>query len=217
MPDLVTFAARGISQGSAWVPLVACAAGLASSFGPCVAPRFVAAVGIAADSPPRERYHRLAAFAGGLCGGYVLLVTTIALVARIAAWSSTVDAALAVGFACAAIGAAREPSAHTCVRPLAGSSAKAFMIGISLALIGSPCCAPILIFLAGAAPLTGGAPLVALAAAAFAAGHIAPVVLAGAFAGQLSRRFDRPVLAHARATVVTGLFLGLCAYYGVMA
>lgn len=188
-----------------------------SSLGPCVAPRFVAAIGIAADAAHQERAYRLAAFAGGVCSGYALLVTTAALIARVAAWSSQIDAVLAVGFACAAAGAARERTPHACDRPRAGSRAKAFVIGLSLSLIGSPCCAPVVIFLAGAAPLTGGAGAAALAGAAFAAGHVAPVVLAGAFAGRFSCRFDRPIVANARATVVAGLFLGLCAYYGVMA
>lgn len=217
MTDLVSLAARELSESSGWLPLVAFAAGLATSLGPCVAPRFVAVVGLAAASPRRERGQRLAAFACGLCGGYVLLVTSAALIARLAAWSSQIDVVLAGAFAVAAIHAARERPGHACERPPAGSRAKSFAIGVSLALIGSPCCAPIVMFLAGSASLTAGAPQLALAGAAFAAGHVMPVVFAGACAGEFARRLHHPVLAHARATVVAGLFLGLSAYYGLMA
>lgn len=204
------------SGGSAWTPLFAFAAGAMTAVGPCAAPRFVAIVGLTSGRTRTAALRRLGAFAVGTCAGYAAIASTLSLLRVLGAWSAIAYAVLAACFGAAAIAHAFKETPHSCRRDVPASGSAAFLTGASLTLVASPCCAPVLVLLASVASFTLSVPMLIGSAAAFALGHVAPLLIVGSSASGIARRFQAPGWSGALATVNTGLFLGLCAYYTVL-
>ena len=198
---------------NAAIPFAAGLAGVATSVGPCVAPRFVAVVAIAQSGSRRARYERVSAFACGVAAGYAVLTSAMSMLTRLTAWTSAIDGLLAAVFVIAAIRSATSSARHRCRDESTASAGRAFVTGMSLSLVGSPCCAPVLLGLAALSGSTITPAAVAIAAGCFALGHVIPLVAVGSVAAEAVRAFAAPSWANARATVACGLFLGLGAFY----
>ena len=193
------------------VPIAAFAGGLASSIGPCAAPRFLAAASLCAGSSGVRRCVLLATFGAGLAVSYVLASTLGNALARLSAISPYAYAV--VGAGCIASGAARLFRAHACRRrPMpARSFGLAFLSGAAFVGVASPCCGPLAI----AFGMQAGVASLAVPAA-FALGHALP--LAGLALGE--QRFDRLLHfwpGYATQTVAAAIGIAVGAYYWLLA
>jgi cytochrome c biogenesis protein CcdA len=152
MIDPVALSIDAIARGDAGrLPLVALA-GTVTSFGPCVAPRYVA---IAALLGERRRTLTIAAFVAGMVTAYTALGFGAGLLAQVAGHASSLYVVLAAVLAAGGlITLCREPScdhAHhsfrACTQPHRVSAV--FSLGAASALVVSPCCTPILAAVVG--------------------------------------------------------------------
>jgi cytochrome c biogenesis protein CcdA len=91
------------------------------------------------------------------------------------------------------------------------------MLGASLSLVVSPCCTPFVAILSSVAFGVARTPLAALNIAAFALGHVLPLVAFGLGTASIRKRFETTVPARAVSAVNAGLMLGLAGYYALLA
>jgi cytochrome c biogenesis protein CcdA len=201
-------------------PLTAALAGVASSIGPCVAPRYLA---VAALTGGRTPWRPVVAFTLGIvvatvalgAGATVASASVImALVAHVAAIDAIVALALIV-FGIATL--VRDP--HRCegahVRDARSSGA--FALGAVSAFVVSPCCTPLIVAFAGLGAFARDPWYAAASLGAFALGHAAPLLLAGIAGATLAAPL-RALAASAAPAVVSGsLTIALGAYYAVLA
>ncbi len=188
---------------------LACAAGAASSIGPCVAPRYLALAAFARGNI-RTRMPVLASFTAGTVAGYAALAATGGAVSAIVRHSPMLYAVMAVVLAVSAIATLMRDDiccTHATVPRSLGGIA---LLGMSSALVVSPCCTPAVLAF-GALFVSGSHVSAALLAAAFAAGHLAPLGLL-----LLPVRVSLPD-SRAAGTVSAGVTLALGAYYGLLA
>jgi cytochrome c-type biogenesis protein len=215
--DPIASAISAAALQSPWAPASAFVAGVATSVGPCVAPRFVAVAALA-SSPGIARWKAVSAFAAGLCASYVALGVAAGFAARIAAISAHVYTLLAlvlIGFGLKTLWS--EPARCVHDGPKPRSLGGACVLGMSFALVTSPCCTPVIVVLgslaaSGPSPAFGG-----LLIGSYAAGHALPLVAAGFGWQWIGRRLDVRPLRPAMQTIGGALMLGLAAYYGVLA
>lgn len=115
-------------------------AGLGSSVGPCIAPRYVL---LAAYLAHGRRQSRVAAFVVGCVGGYLVYACAGALISSIGVGTHVVYAILAV--ALVASGVRTLIATHECAAPQkpALPIGAAFIGGLFSSIVFSPCCAPI--------------------------------------------------------------------------
>jgi len=191
-------------------------AGLATSVGPCVAPRYLA---LAALIGGRRSLVPAVAFAGGVVVVTVAIGAGTGLVAGLVANRTALDLILAGGLI--AFGLAtlvREP--HACGAPAHPGGARAsgaFTLGGASALVVSPCCTPVLVAVAGLGAAARD-PLFGLAVvAAFAAGHALPLLAAGLAGSWFGTALHRLTATAAPAVVSGSLTIALGAYYGLLA
>ncbi len=197
-----------------WLTMAAFGAGITTSTGPCIAPRFLAAVTLCAGTSGARRWLRLGSFVAGSALSFVAACSAGSAIARIGAYSVQTYAVLAT--VCVIAGIAGIVRTHECANGRTSPSCgAAFLGGGAAGIVGAPCCGP-LAALAGAGwAMAGRDPLVP---AAFALGHAVPFV---ALAVGSSARIDRllrlrwPV--EASATIAGGLAVALGAYYAVLA
>jgi cytochrome c biogenesis protein CcdA len=196
-------------------PLTAALAGVASSIGPCVAPRYLA---VAALTGGRTPWRPVVAFTLGIVVATVALgagaSVIMALVAHVAAIDAIVALALIV-FGIATL--VRDP--HRCegahVRDARSSGA--FALGAVSAFVVSPCCTPLIVAFAGLGAFARDPWYAAASLGAFALGHAAPLLLAGIAGATLAAPL-RALAASAAPAVVSGsLTIALGAYYAVLA
>jgi len=185
------------------------AMGLTTSIGPCMAPRFLALRAIVTHAAGRERWWRVACFMAGLLCAYALLATVASLVWTIAEISRYAYLALGTAFSIVALRmlTAHESCAHETAPRLSRGSA--FFTGGALGFIVSPCCTPVAAIAANITMAGGSMGSAALAASAFAAGHLAPLAATGVRSLRLS--------GSASATISAGLSMALACYYWVLA
>jgi len=202
---------------SALAVVSAFGAGLTTSVGPCVAPRYLAITAVVADANGRLRWLRVAAFVTGLLLCYGALATAATLIGTLIVFSQLVYIGLAVCFLCFGLRAlaVNESCSHRHARNVSAGSA--MLAGMAMGLVFSPCCTPVVAMTAGVAALSGS-PLGALSVTlAFAAGHVAPLAIAGLglkLGGRIVPPASFPSLA---STVGGGLSIALACYYGVLA
>ena len=190
-------------------------AGLVSSIGPCVAPRFLASASLAADRSGRARVTSLFA---GIVSGYMVLGTCTSLLAHISRYSAFVYAGLAVALLVSGIHAliARHKCDAAAKPGPKGSLGAAFLMGASSVAIISPCCAPVV----AAAALIAGSKANFFASygmiASFALGHALPVLVAGTSVSMAS--FTSRVLRTEEALRFVGatLTIALGGYFAVL-
>lgn len=194
-------------------------AGVVSSIGPCVAPRYLAIAGFASGS--RRPTRAAAAFVTGLVGAYLLLGYTAGWLGSIRALATIVDASMAA--ALLAAGAVMiwraEPAEHErCSHPSRDLPAGGpLLLGAASAFVVSPCCTPMLAAIVATAselgrPLAGAALL-----GCFAVGHALPLFLAGTPGAFIGRFRLTGVAAQSPAVIGGALLLCLGAFYGALA
>jgi len=192
-------------------------AGLATSVGPCVAPRYLALAALAAGTTGRARWLRIGCFVCGLLVCYALLAATASFIAQVIARSHVVYLMLAVGFFGFGIHALVVRRACLHASPIRPSNAGALLGGSALGLVLSPCCSPVIAILASVGASSGSFAASLTGALAFAAGHVAPIVTIGCGFGLVERLAPIRALRNAGGTVSGGLALALAAYYGLLA
>jgi cytochrome c biogenesis protein CcdA len=195
------------------------AAGVASSLGPCVAPRYLAVAGFASSSPRPTR--AAFAFVAGLIGAYAVLGFSFGWLGSVRSPAGIIDGAMAIALLAAGsilLWRSERSGGSSCSHGGGGiPSGAPFLLGAGSAFVVSPCCTPILAAIVATAselgrPLAGAGVL-----ACFALGHAVPLFAVGA-AGSLFKhiRLDGPY-AQAPAVIGGSLLLCLGAYYGVIA
>ncbi len=199
------------------VPVTLFLAGLATSIGPCVAPRFLAAASFAANDADRRGMVRVSVLFCGIVCGYVALAAVSSSLASVARYSTIVYAVLACVFVVLGLrGLFFKP--HECThrhleRPSTGA---AFLLGMSSVLVVSPCCAPV-IGTIGVVALSKQSPAqTCILAVCFAVGHALPVLLAGwglRCAGLLARITQAQ---HAVRVAGATLTLALGGYFAIL-
>ena len=172
MTDAVSAGLHAVAMRSPLAYPLVFVAGVATSIGPCAAPRYVALAALANAS--RRPGCVLAAFVSGIVGAYVLLGVAAGALGVLWSASALVYGALAVVLGGAGIAtllrgdralhahdddAARHPGARA---GLGGT----FLLGASSAFVVSPCCTPIVAGIAGLTTASGhtGAGVALLAA-----------------------------------------------------
>jgi cytochrome c-type biogenesis protein len=192
-------------------------AGLATSVGPCVAPRYLALAAIVADASGRARWLRVGAFVIGLLLCYGVLAVTAALIETLVAFSQLIYVGLAACFLCFGLRAlaVSQDCSHKHSRD--GTISPALVAGSALGLVISPCCTPVVATMAGVAGLSGE-PLPSLAMAlAFAAGHVAPLASVGVGLRWGAPIVEGPAFQSASNVIGGGLSIALAGYYGLLA
>ena len=194
-------------------------AGLASSAGPCVAPRFITVAGLCANRGRITGLLTAAAFAGGLACAFAVFGAGGALLMSAVKLSTGAYVLLAV--ALAAGGLVTLLKADACsvhrTRKDAGALGAGFLLGACSAFVVSPCCTPVLLAIAAYsaaanAPLSG-----AVLCAVYAAGHGLPLLAAALGARSISTLLERFAVRRAAATVSGAIMLALAGYYAVIA
>lgn len=218
MIDTFASAMRAVAAGDPVAyPLVALA-GAATSIGPCVAPRYVAIAALAGTSTHPWRI--TTTFATGIVLAYVALGSAAGAIGALQAWSTAIDAALAaVLIAGGAIVLFRSP-AHRCAAenaPRRTSIGGTLLLGASSACVVSPCCTPVVVAIAGTTTLGGNASAGAALMAAFAAGHVAPLLALAAAGSRIRAPFARLAATPVPNVIGGTLMLALGALYGALA
>jgi cytochrome c biogenesis protein CcdA len=203
------------------LPLVAFA-GVVTSLGPCVAPRYIAIVALLGD---RRRTLTVATFVAGMLAAYTALAFGAGLLTAVAGHASALYLVLAATLACAGVVTlvrvpacdhAEHHEQNAGTRPRSRRSSGVFCLGAASAFVVSPCCTPVVAAVIGMTatdtdPLSRAALL-----GAFALGHSAPLFMVGSL-GSLCTRTLRAWNATPAPAVVSGsLMLGLGAYYGLL-
>ena len=220
MTDPFSQALAAVSARSLYAPAFVFLAGAASSIGPCVAPRLVAAAGLCAGKTRAQSACILFAIVAGLTAAYAAFGATAALVGAAAKLSTYTYAAVALALGASAVIALwREehacPQAHAAVS--GGGAGGAFLLGASFAFVLSPCCTPLVL---GILAYTAGSPNPLYASAllaCFALGHALPIACAGLGARAIAQGFAHPTVRRAGTLVGATLMLGLAGYYAVLA
>lgn len=214
MTGLTSSALHAFTTQSGTAPALAFAAGAVSGFGPCAAPRFVAASCLSARG--RAVWPLFAAFALGTLAAYAGFAAVSSLVWRLVAWSPLIYACLSAVLI--ATGArSLLGRTQTCARGRAGSEGAAFLLGAVNAALVSPCCAPFVMAAAGYAAASGDPWRASIVLASFGTGHALPACAAAACSWRAARWLSH--LEHDDALRVVGstVSIALGAYYGVLA
>ena len=218
MIDPVAFSIDAVVSGDATRLPVVAAAGVLTSLGPCVAPRYVA---IAALLDERRRTLTIAVFIAGMLAAYTALGFGSGVLGQVAGHASALYIVLAAALAGAgAITLLRDPACgdarveHRPAQPRRLSGV--FSLGAASAFVVSPCCTPVVAAVLGmtafdADPLSRAALL-----AAFALGHAAPLFVVGSLGTLCTRTFRAWNASPAPAVVSGSLMLALGAYYGLL-
>ena len=218
MIDPVSTVIAAIARGdAARIPLVMLA-GAVTSFGPCVAPRYVA---VAALLGKRRRMLTIATFVGGILVAYAVLGFGAGMLSVLTGHASVLYLGLATILAVSGARTLLQTSdrAH-CHEParfqprrLSGT----FSLGAASALVVSPCCTPIVAAVLGMTAVDAN-PLSRVALlTAFALGHAAPLFAAGSVGTLFARRMQIWNASPAPAIVSGTLMLALAGYYGLLA
>lgn len=194
-------------------------AGLVSSAGPCVAPRYLILGALTGTRTWREDARTAALFVSGLACVYAAFGAAASWLAHAIAWSTPIYVTLAATLTFCGLRSictvGRECRAES---PRIGTPAgSAFVLGASSALVISPCCMPFVLgavsaAAAASAPFVGAAML-----ATFSVGHAVPLVAASAAFGCLRRYARYRFPTEAGSVVNGGLMLALGMYYAVLA
>ena len=218
MIDPVTLAVDAIGRGDATrLPIVALA-GIVTSLGPCVAPRYVA---IAALLGERRRTLTIATFVAGMLAAYAALGFGVGILGQLAGHASVLYFVLAIALAGA--GAATLLRGPRCDHAHDGPRAArprrlsgVFSLGAASAFVVSPCCTPVVAAVVGMTAFDGNPLSRAALLGAFALGHAAPLFVVGSLGSLCARTFRIWNAGPAPAVVSGTLMLALGIYYGLL-
>lgn len=178
--------------------------GLASSFGPCLAARFLTVAGLSGIS----RVLALCSLMLGTFVGIALLAFSLEAFVRLTSWSWMLNET--VGIIAIAIGL-RTLLEHQCESKCCrtdGRSATGIGVGFLLGILSTPCCSPLvlpLVFQArGQSPTDG-----TLSIAIFVIAQSSPLLAAQLFLKRIGRHFSSDSLKYAIQTTSGTLWLAL--------
>lgn len=218
--DVMSAAIRALALRSAWTPVFALAAGVATSIGPCVAPRCVAIAGLALNRNGRDRAIAVGLFIAGLVAAYVSFALVAQVIWQALAHSIVVYALLAAGFMLSGVYALTKPS-RVCAAPRrehgTSSAGAIFLLGALSAASVSPCCVPLILAVVSAA---GSSDILisAMALACFALGHALPLAMITVAAGRFKSLLNHNAVLEEGARVVGGaLMVALGGLYAIVA
>lgn len=194
------------------------AAGLFTAAGPCVAPRFAAVAGLTSGKSTGEAMKLGVTFCAGLLLGYASFAAAAWVFQSALQYSHLLYSAIACAFAAAALRpfVLRKCSHENPAQP-AVSAGSALLLGVSLALVVSPCCAPAILALTAYAAADGNAAHAALLLACYATGHALPLLAFAGAAQKCASVFAALATARATGLVTSGVLLALAGYYAVLA
>ncbi|HET9392958.1 MAG TPA: cytochrome c biogenesis protein CcdA [Candidatus Rubrimentiphilum sp.] len=216
--DVTSSALLAIGRGNAYAPVLAFAAGLAGSFGPCAASRLVAVAACGSNKSLRESAFAAGSFVAGLVLAYLLFALAGSLIWEAFRYSGEIYAIAAVFLAAGGLAAVIRAPAE-CVHSQVHwrrSSGSMFLLGASSALMVSPCCTPIVLASIAYAGVTG-LWFSCAAIACFALGHAFPVALVAIGGSVLRPLLTHPNVQGATSMIGGSLLLGLAGYYVVVA
>lgn len=215
MIDPVGTAIGAVSGGSIGALPAAFAAGLVTSCGPCVAPRYVALAALLDD---RARARTIATFVAGMLLVYALLGFGFGVLGLVTGQASLLYVVLSA--ALLAGGVRTLLAADCCIadgRPARKlRTSGAFSLGAASALVVSPCCTPVVAAVAGFAGGESAAGTRVLLLAAFALGHAAPLFAAVPLGAVVDRRLPFWNRGPGSAIVSGALLIALGGYYGLL-
>jgi cytochrome c-type biogenesis protein len=208
---------RAVAGGSAWAYPLLFVAGIGTSLGPCVAPRYLAVAALAVSA--RRPFGVALTFAVGVVGAYVAVGAAAGLLGALIAWSTTLYALLAATLIAAGIvtllRAGTRAHDH---RPRGSVSAGGtLLLGAASALVVSPCCTPLIAAIAGLTIVSGRPASGALLLATFALGHILPILVAAATGVRATAVAQQIATSPAAAIVGGTLMIALGGFYGALA
>jgi cytochrome c biogenesis protein CcdA len=219
MIDPVAVSVDAIVRGDATrLPIVALA-GLLTSLGPCVAPRYVAVAALLGET---RRTLTIATFVTGMLCAYAALGFGAGVLGGLADHAAVLYLILAMTLSIGGLATLlRNPHCdhphigeRTATRPRRLSGV--FCLGAASALVVSPCCTPIVAAVLGMTALDGNPVSRVALLGAFALGHAAPLFVAGSL-GSFLARTSRTWNATPAPAVISGtLMLALGAYYGLL-
>lgn len=193
-------------------------AGLATSIGPCAAPRLIAISGLGVHSRQGAAC-RSVAFVTGLITAYACFGIFASLLGQVTALSRIIYVLVAVGLAVGALMTlTQRVHDHDHVyaskdQNRSSSTGAAFLLGLSFALVISPCCTPVLIGILAYCTQTRNVGYGVGLLSVFALGHAVPVIAFAGGAATISRALRR-LNAHEALPVVSGaLMLALSGYF----
>ncbi len=190
------------------MPAVTFCAGLLGSSGPCVAPRALATISLAAEPGGRERALRIAALCAGIVGWYVIFGTAGAWAVRVSGNAPAIDAALGAMLCALGVRTLVQSERVRCLGDRT-SLGGAFLFGGLLGVVGAPCCTPVVLAIAAAAGASNDPTYGAVAVGAFALGHVFPLALVGRVAQPAARYLAGRNLQSALAVVSGALMVAL--------
>lgn len=218
MIDPIAASAFAVAQRTAAAPFLVWLSGVVSSFGPCVAPRFVALAACSAQA--RSPRALLAAFIGGLVAAYASFGCAASLFVVAHAASSKVYALVAAAlFAGGAVtivradeGCCGAPSGRAPARSLGG----VFLLGASFAFVLSPCCTPLVLMVLAYTSSVGDPLYGAGLLGAFGLGHALPLIALGAAGTGFASAVRRMIPEQAVSIASGALMVGLAGYYALL-
>lgn len=207
-----------LHQNIAQLPIVILA-GIITSVGPCVAPRYIA-IGALLDGR-RNRAVVVGAFIAGMILAYAAIGLGVGILTTLAVHLDVVYSVLATVLVVGGIMtlARRSPTCekHAHDSPRVRRLSGVFSLGAASALVVSPCCAPVVAAVAGMGLADRNPLLSAAFLCAFALGHALPLCLAGLVHSAVTTRL-RSWNAGPALSVVSGtLMMALGLYYGCLA
>jgi len=218
--DIFSAGMDAVARRTAFAPALVFGAGVASSFGPCVAPRFIAVVSCAGASHGR-RTLVVPVFLAGLVVAYASFGIASGLLGRaieLSVWTYRLVAVAMLASGVVSLVRARPQAAHAHEDEHAPTSLGAvFLLGASFAFVLSPCCTPLVAGILAYASTVGDPLYGATLLAAFALGHGLPVALLGLGAGRAVEALRRVSLHQATAVASSILMICLSAFYAVLA
>lgn len=220
MSDPISQTLAAVSTRSGYAPALVFSAGLVSSIGPCVAPRFIAAAGMTAGKSRSQSLISVFAFVTGLIVTYALFGALSSLLTKAVQLSAVtyllVSLALGVGGTLKLWQGERECGHSRAHGEKVGTGA-AFLLGTSFALVVSPCCTPLVLGIVTIASAGGNALYGTALLACFALGHTVPVLAAGIGMNGVTALLQRYAIRQVASVVSAALMIGLAGYYALLA
>lgn len=217
MMDLIAAAIRAVSVGSPAAVALVLGAGVASSFGPCAAPRFVAMASLASDCTVAQGRRITMAFVAGLAAAYASFGVFASAIGRITELSPYIYGAVAFGLASAGIATLFRRSNGCVGRTLPVSAnaslGRSFLFGASFAFVISPCCTPIVMAILAYCTNIHSIAYAAGLLALFAVGHALPMFILSGSVGTISAFAHRLHLEEPLQIIGGSLMLALSGYY----
>jgi cytochrome c-type biogenesis protein len=196
-------------------------AGILTSIGPCIAPRYIAVAALA--NATHRPLPAIGAFVGGLIGAYVLLGFAAGGLGMMVGLANTINGILAVVLLIGGIVTLTHARVDdpVCMHARYGrtfdrSMGGIFLLGATSALVVSPCCTPVIVAIFATSSAMGRPIAGALSLGIFALGHTLPLMVAG-FANATFRNLAHLATSQAPGIIAGALMVALGVYYGALA